>query len=202
MPEIQTQVPSVALARLMAEVKATAEKHTKTDWGAALVNLPLMVITYGLVELSTEDTSALKSTAMPDSWLCAAAELPGASPKNLARLLQSLDARGFVSIDEADRFCAVELSREQESERQRKSEQSLLAAKKSAGHEALTLRLAAERFEPAPEDAYAKLREGFKDWYEATAGVASFAAEKAIWVGKGLGLAAQAMQSIRKSAGQ
>lgn len=202
MQESNFSQPSVALSRLMAEVQAMAQKHTKTDWGAAILNLPLMVVTYGLVELSTEDKSALARTPMPDAWVCAAAELPGASPKNLGRLLKVLDLRGRVSIEEADQFCAVELSREQEAARQRKSEQSRLAVQKSAGHEALTLRLASERFDPAPDDAYAKIRANLKDLFEASAGVASFAAEKAIWVGKGLGFAAQAMQQLRKSAGQ
>ena len=202
MQENNTYQASVALSRLMAEVQAMAQKHTKTDWGAAILNLPLMVVTYGLVELSTEDKSALARTPMQDAWVCAAAELPGASPKNLGRLLKALDDRGFVSIEEADRFCAVELSREQESARQRNTEQSRLAAQKSAGHEALSLRLASERFDPAPEDAYAKVYANLKDWFDASAGVASFAAEKAIWVGKGLGLAAKAMQQVRKSAGQ
>jgi len=61
--------PSAALAELIAEVQTMTRWHTKFDWGMAIVNVPLFLVTYGLITLDTDDTSTLKSVAMPDSWL-------------------------------------------------------------------------------------------------------------------------------------
>ncbi len=191
--------PSPALGRLMAEVSALARQHTQTDWGAVTLNLPLMVLTYGLLELSTEDKSALARTPMPEAWVCAAAELPTASRRNLARMLRALEQQGFVSISAADEFCAVELARESESDRCRQAAATKDAAQQSPGYEALKRRLDNEQFEPEPASAYARILVGVQDWYSAAAGVASFSAEKALWLGKGLGVAANLMKDLRRS---
>jgi hypothetical protein len=173
----------------MAGVALMATKHTSTDWSAVALNVPLFVLTYGLVAMSTEDRSALAVTAMPDSWVCAAAELPAAAPKNLARLRQAIDKRGFVSIEDADRFCTVELAREQEAALQRTRAAAVERGHESVGYAALTLRLEADGGDLSPEQAYAKLRGSVRGLADASVGLLSLASDKAAWLSKGVSLA-------------
>lgn len=105
--------PSLALARLMDEVQHMTVKHTKIDFAGLIMSVPTLLISCGLIELSTEDSSALKSTPMSDAWLCDAAQLPTASGSSLKRLAKDVDRNGFASIEAADLFCTIELTREQ-----------------------------------------------------------------------------------------
>lgn len=150
-----TFAPSAPLARLMDRVRAAAQKNTSVDWGAVLANAPLLVLTYGIVQLSTEDVSALATTAMPDDWVQAAAALPTVSTKNLRKLQQAFDSKGFVSITAADRFCTVEFARERQLAEQAARDQAINA---SAGYNALTTRLAGDGFEPTFDEAMAALK--------------------------------------------
>lgn len=179
----------------MAGVALMATKHTRTDWSAVALNLPLFVVTYGLVAISTEDRSALAAAAMPDTWVCAAAELPAASAKNLARLRQAIEKRGFVSIEDADRFCTVELAREQEAACQRTRAAAVEQGRAGLGYAALSLRLAADDGDLTPEQAYAKLRISVRGLADAGVGLLSLAADKAAWLGKGVSVAVDRLRT-------
>lgn len=187
--------PSNPLGRLMAGVALMAAKHTQTDWAIAALNVPIFVVTYGLVALNTADRTALASTPMPDAWVRAAAELPGAAPKNLARLLKAIERQGFVSIEDADRFCTVELAREQEAARQVEIEAARERGRTSEGRAALVQRLAAADSDLTPEQAYAKLRGSMKGLADAGVGLMSFASDKAAWLGKGVGAAVDRLRT-------
>jgi hypothetical protein len=195
MTDRQNYQPSNALGRLMAGVALMATKHTRTDWSAVALNLPLFVVTYGLVAISTEDRSALAAAAMPDTWICAAAELPAASAKNLARLRQAIEKRGFVSIEDADRFCTVELAREQEAACQRTRAAAVEQGRAGLGYAALSLRLAADDGDLTPEQAYAKLRTSVRGLADAGVGLLSLAADKAAWLGKGVSVAVDRLRA-------
>ena len=185
----------------MAMVAALAKKHTKVDWGASLAFVPLAVITYGLVQLDTEDRSALDRTAVPDVWVERAATLPCASVKNLITLQKALGRKGYVSVTAADEFCAVELAREMNAAATEASAKLKADATETAGFAALRNRLATQDYEPTTQEVLPQLMDHAKDWLSAGAGVVSFAAEKAVWVGKGMGLAADVMRGLRKAPG-
>ena len=189
MTDRQEYQPSNALGRLMAGVALMATKHTKTDWSAVALNVPLFVLTYGLVAMSTDDRSALAETAMPDTWVCAAAELPAAAPKNLARLRLAIEKRGFVSIEDADRFCTVELVREQDAAHQRTRAATAEKGRGGAGYAALILRLEADHRDLSPEQAYVKLRDSVRELADAGGGLLSLATDKAAWLRKGVSAA-------------
>ena len=142
--------PSPELAALIADVRTLASKHTRFDWSALALNVPLMLLTYGIVKLSTEDASALKTTPMPDKWVVRAAALTGASLKNLKRLSSVMQAEGLVSIEDADRFCCVELERERQTCVESKREVSV---SKSQGASALAARIEAAGIEPSIQEA-------------------------------------------------
>lgn len=109
----------------MTEVTRLVTQHSTTGWGVAIpagASLMLgaptpMGLTYGIVHASAADRARLASTAMSDVWVDAAGQLLDAAPKNLERLVHALDTHGFVSIADADLFCAVELANEQEAAR-------------------------------------------------------------------------------------
>lgn len=171
-----TFTPSAPLIALMAGVRASAQKHTSVDWAAVMVNAPLFVLTYGILTLSTDDTRALGTTAMSDDWVRSAAALPTASTKNLRKLQQAFDAKGFVSIAVADRFCTVELARERQLAEMLAREQALSV---SAGYGALMARLAGEGFEPTFDEALSTLKGYASELSKAGAGLVSLTAEAA-----------------------
>ncbi|MNR71507.1 hypothetical protein D3C71_21350 [compost metagenome] len=105
--------PSRELAELISQAESMTRRHTRHDWSASLLNVPLLLLTYGLVQLSEEDTKELAVTPMPDSWVVQAAALPAVAPSSLQRLRKALKANGFVSIRDANDFCSVECAREQ-----------------------------------------------------------------------------------------
>lgn len=187
--------PSNLLGRLMACVALMAAKHTHTDWATAALNVPLFVVTYGMVALNADDRKALASTPMSDTWVRAAAELPAAAPKNLAKLLKAIERQGFVSIEDADRFCTVELAREQDVARQAELEAAREGGRAGGGHAALVQRLKAADSDLTPEQAYAKLRGSVKGWADAGVGLMSFASDKAAWLGKGAGAAVDRLRT-------
>lgn len=187
--------PSNLLGRLMAGVALMASKHTRTDWAIAALNVPLFVVTYGLVALNADDRKALATTPMPDTWVRAAAELPAAAPKNLAKLLKAIERQGFVSIEDADRFCTVELAREQDAARRSELEAAQECGRTSGGHAALVKRLAAVDSDLTPEQAYAKLRGSVRGLANAGGGLMSFASDKAAWLGKGVGAAVDRLRT-------
>lgn len=189
MTDRQHLEPSIPLGRLMAGVALMAAKHTQTDWAIAALNVPLFVVTYGLVALNSDDRKALADTPMADTWVREAAELPAAAPKNLAKLLKAIERQGFVSIEDADRFCTVELAREQDVAQNRERAAALEQGRASAGHAALVQRLAASDSDLTPEQAYAKLRVSVKGLADAGVGLMSLASDKASWLGSGVSTA-------------
>lgn len=192
---------STALEELCNDVDAETRRHTRVDWGAVVASVPVFVLTYGLVELDTEDRSALKTQPMPDAWVERAAAFPDASSRNLRRLLKALDEKGHVTVEEASEFCTIEIDRERAATEARETVKAVAAiqANQSRGHQLLANRLAASGYEPDIKEAAASVASLLKDAAVAGAGVAAFAAEKAVWVGHGLGLAAGAMKSVRKT---
>lgn len=171
-----------------------AGQHTTFDWTIAAVNVPLFVLTYGIVQFSTEDERALATTPMPDSWVLSAAGLTSASNKNLRKLQKAFEAKGFVSINDADRFCTVEFERERQAAEKTARERAVGG---SAGYLALSTRLSADGIEPTIDEALSSLKGYASDLAKAGAGLAAISAETAVWAGKGLGVVAGALRSVR-----
>lgn len=201
MTESTTYRLSHALEDLCTDVDLATRRHTRVDWGAVVASVPVFVLTYGLIELDTDDRSALKTQAMPDEWVERAAALPDASARNLRRLLKALEAKGHVTIQEASEFCTIEIDRERAAAEAREKVKTAAAiqANPSRGHQRLANRLAASGYEPDVKEAAASVASFLKDAAVASAGAAAFAAEKAVWMGHGLGLAAGAMKSVRET---
>lgn len=190
--------PSLALKRLMDEVQHMTAKHTKIDFPGLIMSVPTLLISCGLIELSTEDSSALKSTPMSDAWLCDAAQLPTASGSSLKRLAKDVDRNGFASIEAADLFCAIELTREQKAFAilQKNASKDL-----SSGVALLASRVQSLGIEATLEEALENGKQYVAELAQTGLGVVTLATESAIWIGKGMGVVAGAMKDIRKNAG-
>lgn len=187
---------SPALGNLVSGVQTMVQKHTKFDFGALILNFPLAFVTMGALTLSTEDKSALSNTPMPDEWLAAAAELPTASASALRRLQSDVAKVGYASIEAADRFCAVEITREQKASDLARVQANVV---RSTGAALLAKRVEALGIEATFEDALAMGKRYAADIADAGVGAAAFALEKAVWAGKSLGAIAGVMSGIRKS---
>lgn len=193
--------PSPELAKLISAAEAMTRRHTRFDWTAALANVPLLFLTYGLVSLSEDDTRELATTSMPDTWVEEAANLPGAATTNLRRLHRALKAKGFVSIREANDFCGVECAREQLAFDKEQREARQEDARTSAGMLALTRRLGSQEVDFSPEEVAKSILGRAQGIAQAGADVAAFAAKQAAWAGKGLGAAADLVRSARDKVG-
>jgi len=100
-----------------------------------------------------------------------------------------LKRNGFVSIESADRFCCVELAREQIAARQ---QEKLDMANKSKGAQLLSQRVGSFGIETTVDEAITIGRERLRDLTDVSVGVASL-------VGKGIGVAANLFRNIRNS---
>jgi hypothetical protein len=186
--------PSAPLDALMGQVRSAARKNTSADWGAILVNAPLFILTYGIVQLSTEDESALATTAMPDDWVLGAAALPSVSAKNLRKLQRAFDSKGFVSIKAADQFCTVEFARERQAAENAARERAIGA---SEGYHALSTRLAGEGFDPSFEEALITMKGYAVEVSKVGASLVSMTAEAAEVARRQVGAAFNVLNKLR-----
>lgn len=187
--------PSEELAELIDEVQALARKHTKCDWGAVVLYLPLVILTQGLVHLSTEDESALKTTPVPDAWVVRAAQLHSASLNNLKRLHKALQDKGYVSIQDADRFCCVELERERQSLAENKRQQ---AVGQSLGAAVLAARIEAAQAEPTFQEAVEQGRQYLAALSAASSDLANAAVQQGVRLSRGVSAAADVLRGLRR----
>ena len=176
-----------SFSAIAAEAATLVDKNTSTDWGAVAINA--LVLPFLLTPImSVEDKSKLKTTAIGDEWLAVVAGLPVVSRAGLALLANALERKGWVSVDEAAEFIRIESEAQQLASEQAKAEQT------SARPGASMLLARAEKELPG---AIRRFAEGTKDFVDAAGGVLAFTAEKAVWVGRGLGALAGLMKELR-----
>ena len=173
------------------QAKSLAAENTKTDFAAVALNIVALPLSMGCFLLPTDDTSKTKEVAVPDEWLASVAGLPSISRRGLELLADSMKDKGWVSVAEAVHF--IELEQAAMLTERKTEENATKAAKASVGASLLLAR--AEREIPGTIKRFA---EGAQSFAEAAGGVLSFTAEKAIWVGKGLGAVAGLMRDLRK----
>ncbi len=174
------------------QAKSLAAQNTTTDFAAVALNIVALPLTMGCFVIPTDDTSKTKEVAVPDEWLASVAGLPSISRKGLELLADAMKTKGWVSVSEAVRFIEIEQAALQSTAKQ---DQSATKATESAVGASLLL-ARAERDLPGTIRRFA---EGAQSFVEAAGGVLSFTAEKAVWLGKGLGIVAGAMRNLRKS---
>ena len=174
------------------QAKSLAAENTATDFGAVALNIVALPLTMGLFFIDTDDKTKTKEAAVPDEWLAAVAGLPAISRKGLELLANAMSEKGWVSVAEAVDF--IEIEQKSMHSEEKKNESATKAAASSVGASLLLVR--AEKELPGTIKRFA---ESAKSFAEAAGGVLSFTAEKAIWIGKGLGAVASFMRDVRKS---
>lgn len=174
------------------QAKSLAERNTKTDFAAVALNIVALPLSMGCFLFPTDDTSKTTEVAVPDEWLASVAGLPSISRKGLELLVDAMKAKGWVSVAEAVRF--IEIEQAAMLAAQETDENATKAAEAPGGASLLLAR--AEKELPGTIKRFA---EGAQTFAQAAGGVLSFTAEKAVWVGKGLGAVAGLMRDFRKS---
>jgi hypothetical protein len=169
------------------QAELLAKENRKISWDAVALNV-LLVPLLG-VSRDTTDKRALAQTAMPDEWLQAVASLPAISQDGLKTLAADLAKHGFVSVEAALEFVEAESAAKSNV----LAHESIQECQQAIGAAMLLAR--AERDLPG---SIARFADSARDVVSAAAGVASFTIEKAIWVGKGVGIVATAMKDLRK----
>ena len=172
------------------QASSLAGKNSKTDWDKVAINLFLIPATLGAVSIDIEDTNHLENTAMPDSWCDSVSEIPNVSKRGLEILTKDLATKGFVSIEAANRFVSVEKT--VLADRGKKEELST----KLNNEGAAKLLARAERELPGSIQSFI---DATKEFGSAASGVAQFAIEKTVWMGKGLGVVASVLKDVRKA---
>lgn len=173
------------------QAQSLSAQNTKTDFTAVALNIVALPLTMGCFFLSTDDSSKTKDVAMPDEWLASVAGLPSISRQGLELMADAMRTKGWVSVAEAVRFIEIERAAIQASTELDDSAEKVLRS--SVGASLLLAR--AEKELPGTIQRFA---EGAQSFVEAAGGALSFTAEKAIWVGKGLGTLAGFMRVLRK----
>jgi hypothetical protein len=158
---------------------------TRTNLGHAVLGALLMPLTLGLVVIDPSDRTLSETTAMPDEWLAAVSGLPEISRPGMEFLANVMKTKGWVSVSQALEFVELESAAQAA---------AVTAAPDVAGAGAAMFLARAEKELPG---TIARFAEGAKEFGEAAGGVLSFAAEKAIWAGKGLGWLADEMRGFR-----
>jgi hypothetical protein len=174
------------------QAKSLAAENTTTDFAAVALNFVALPLTMGLFCIDVDDKTKTKKVAVPDEWLVAVSGLPVISRKGLELLADAMKEKGWVSLAEAVRF--IEIEQDAIKLATKKDGDVNKAAASSAGASLLLAR--AEKELPGTIKRFA---EGAQSFAEATGGVLSFTVEKAVWIGKGLGVVASFMRDIRKS---
>jgi hypothetical protein len=187
MSNTQPAGASAEFEAIAAQAMTLANKHTSTNWGAVALNAAVLPFLLTPI-MSIEDKSQLKTTAIDDDWLAAVAGMPQVSKAGLSHLASALERKGWVSVEEAATFVEIEAASYEDDCRRIKAEQ----ATKQPGAAMLLAR--AEQELPG---AIQRFADGAKEFAQAAGGVVAFAAEKAMWAGKGLGTVASWMKELR-----
>lgn len=176
--------------RIADEAKSLHRDAQDTDWALVALNLVLFPFVLGPA-VSVADNTKSKEQPMPDEWLQVVSTLKPISKRGLKLLSDALATKGYVSVHDAYSFVEIEQRCAADTEARLKDHTE--AASQVTGAAMLLAR--AERDLPGTIDRY---YEDTKDLIAAASGAAAFAAEKAIWIGKGLGGLAQSLEKFRK----
>lgn len=177
---------------IASQASVLLQQNQETNWSLVCLNVLLIPTTLGALCLPTDDNSKAREKAVPDEWLKAVASLPNVSKEGLGFMTKSLSKKGFVSVQDAIDFVKIE-------KREMAAQQKIRVDQEKEQLQATGAAMLLARAEKELPGSIERFIEGTKGIVQAASGVAGFATETAVWLGKGLGTVVNHMRDSRSS---